>query len=297
MKQTKGYFATVLSAVAYGSAPLMVTMIYRSGFGVNTVSFFRVLFPVPVMAVIVLLRKGESFRISGRQLLQLLLLGLTGTVMTSMFLFRSYNYIDTGTATTLHFSYPVLVILLDMLLYRQRPGKHLWFALGLCFAGILMFINPNGAFSWKGFFLAMGSSVSFALYVLYLDRSRILENMHFCPFTFWFFLVSSVLMFPIALLSGELRGEIRPVGWLLVFVFAMYDGLLATMFQEYGVNTVGSRASSIISAMEPVTSATLGVLVLNEQLGIRNVIGIVLIIAATIYLILRGNGDTIGESK
>lgn len=291
MKQTKGYLATILSAVAYGSAPLMITMIYGSGFGVNSVSFLRVLFPVPILAIIVLFRKGESFALSGKKLLQIVLLGITGTVLTSMFLFRSYRHIDTGTATALHFSYPVLVILLDMILYKQKPGKHLWTALVLCFAGILMFISPGGAFSWKGLFLALGSSVSFALYVLFLDRSRILEDMPFYSFTFWFFLVSSVLMLPIALLSGELGRKTELVGWLMIIVFATYDGLLATMFQEYGVNTIGGRAASIISAMEPVTSAVLGVLVLSEEVRIRNIIGIALIIAATIYLILRDNRD------
>ncbi len=295
MRQTKGYLATILSAVAYGSAPLMITLIYRNGFGVNSVAFYRVLFSAPVLALIVWFRRWESFRIRGKQILKIIALGVTGTVLTSMLLFQSYNHIDTGTATTIHFSYPVVVILLDMLICRRKPGKKIWIALGLCFARILMFIDPGGSFTCKGFLLALGSSFSFATYVLYLERSRIMEEMPFCSFTFWFFLISSVLMFPIALGSGELHGAIQPAGWAFMIGFALFDGLLATVLQEYGVNIVGSRAASIISAMEPVTSAALGVLFLNETMGIRNVIGIVLIIAATVYLVLRGQERPTGE--
>ena len=61
------------------------------------------------------------------------------------------------------------------------------------------------------------------------------------------------------------------------------------------MNAIGGRAASIISAMEPVTSAALGVLFLNETMGTRNVIGIVLIIAATVYLVLRGQERPTGE--
>ena len=57
MKRTKGFLAAILSAVAYGSGPLLATLVYRHGFGVNSVSLMRVLLPIPVLALLVLLKK------------------------------------------------------------------------------------------------------------------------------------------------------------------------------------------------------------------------------------------------
>ena len=53
MKRTKGFLATILSAMAYGSAPMIAMLVYRYGFGVNSVSLMRVLLPVPVLALVV----------------------------------------------------------------------------------------------------------------------------------------------------------------------------------------------------------------------------------------------------
>ncbi len=288
MKRTKGYIAAILSAMAYGSGPLIVMLVYDRGFGVNSVSFFRVLFPVPVLTLLVLLKRGESLRITGRQALQILALAVTGSVLTCLLLFASIRYIDTGIATALNFSYPALVVLLDRLLYRQRADRHQWIALGLCLAGVLMFADPGGAFTWRGFLLALGSGLAFALYVLYMERSGIMETMPFLPFTFYFFLFSALLLLPFALVSGELRGGSGVTGWLLLAVFAFVDGLVGTLLQEYGVNAIGGRAASIISAMEPVTCALLGAVFLEERLTLRSGAGICLIVGATVYLIAGG---------
>lgn len=288
MKRTKGYIAAILSAMAYGSGPLIVMLVYDRGFGVNSVSFFRVLFPVPVLTLLVLLKRGESLRITGRQALQILALAVTGSVLTCLLLFASIRFIDTGIATALNFSYPALVVLLDRLLYRQRADRHQWIALGLCLAGVLMFADPGGAFTWRGFLLALGSGLAFALYVLYMERSGIMETMPFLPFTFYFFLFSALLLLPFALVSGELRGGSGVTGWLLLAVFAFVDGLVGTLLQEYGVNAIGGRAASIISAMEPVTCALLGAVFLEERLTLRSGAGICLIVGATVYLIAGG---------
>lgn len=288
MKRTKGFLATILSAIAYGSAPLIATLVYGYGFGVNSVSLMRVLLPVPVLALAVLLKKEESFRIGGRQALQILALAVAGSVLTSLLLFQSIRFIDTGIATALNFSYPALVVLMDRLVYRQKADRHQWIALGFCLAGVVMFISPGGTFTWKGFFLALGSGLAFALYVLYMDRSRIMETMSFCSFSFWFFLFSALLLAPFALASGELRGGSAPGGWLLLALFALVDGLAGTLLQEYGVNAIGGKSASIASTVEPVICAVLGAVFLHERITLRSALGVCLIVGATVYLIIGG---------
>ena len=288
MRRTKGFLATILSAIAYGSAPMIAMLVYRYGFGVNSVSLMRVLLPVPVLALVVLLNKDASFRIRGRQVLQILALAVAGSVLTSLLLFQSIRFIDTGIATALNFSYPALVVLLDRFIYRQKADKQQWIALLLCLAGVVMFINPGGTFTWKGFFLALGSGLAFALYVLYMDRSRIMETMGFYSFSFWFFLFSALLLAPLTLASGELRGGSAPAGWLLLLVFALVDGLAGTLLQEYGVNAIGGKSASIASTIEPVTCAVLGAVFLHETVTPRSALGICLIVGATIYLFVGG---------
>ena len=59
----KGIFATILSAILFGLTPLLTTMIYDYGATSMTVVFFRSLFVLPILAIIMYNQK-ISFHIS-----------------------------------------------------------------------------------------------------------------------------------------------------------------------------------------------------------------------------------------
>ena len=63
--------------------------------------------------------KKESFRIESRDIPMFLLLGLLYTG-SAMFLFWGYGFMGAGVATTLHFTYPVFVTLLMLVLFREK---------------------------------------------------------------------------------------------------------------------------------------------------------------------------------
>ena len=184
MKRTKVYLATILSAMAHGSGPLLATLVYRYVFGVNSASLIRVLLPVPVPAL-----------------------------------------------------------------------------------------------------LAWSSGLAFALYVLYLDRSRIMDDMRFYAFSFWFFLFSSLLLTPFTRTSVEFRESSALTGWVLLGVFSIVDGLAGTLLQEYGVNAVGGSTASIMSAIDPVNCTALGAVFLRKPFTWRGLTGVCLIVFATVFLI------------
>ena len=108
---TKGILYTVLSAVLFGITPLITTAVYGYGANSMTVVFYRSLFVIPMLAVIMKAR-GISFTISVRDLRNTGIIAVFGSGLTTILLFSSYTYIDVGCATTLHFLYPVFVSLL-----------------------------------------------------------------------------------------------------------------------------------------------------------------------------------------
>ena len=52
-------------------------------------------------------------------------------------LYASYQYIDSGLATTLHFTYPVAVVLISAFLFRSRISTKSILCILICIAGIL----------------------------------------------------------------------------------------------------------------------------------------------------------------
>ena len=57
------------------------------------------------------------------------------------------------------------------------------------------------------------------------------------------------------------------------------------MLLQAGIVSIGSRKASILSAFEPVTSIVVGALALNESVDVREILGIMLIIASTGLLV------------
>ena len=74
-KKTQGYILAAFSAATYGMNPLFSLPLYADGMGVDSVLFFRYLFAVPMVALMVKSR-GRSFAIGKGELLPLLMVGL-----------------------------------------------------------------------------------------------------------------------------------------------------------------------------------------------------------------------------
>ena len=137
---------TTLSAVLFGVTPAVASLIYRRGGNAVTLTFYRNLMVVPVLLVL-MKRRGISFRVTGREVGLIVLMGVGFRATTTLMLFQSYTYIPTGMSTTLHFLYPVGTALLCRLLFREKLGPWKAAALALAGAGMLCFLelDPRGA--------------------------------------------------------------------------------------------------------------------------------------------------------
>lgn len=105
--QIAGYVAGIVTGVTYGLNPLFAVPLMNAGANVESILFFRYSLAVVLLGLWLLIMK-QSFKISGRQAVRLLILGLLFTA-SSLCLFEAYKYIPSGLATTIVFLYPVLV--------------------------------------------------------------------------------------------------------------------------------------------------------------------------------------------
>ncbi len=136
MNQLKGYIFTITAAVCFGLQPLLAGFVYEYGIGSKLLSFYRVFFMVPLFLVILLIRRERFWKITPKLLLQTALLALTGAVLTMFFLFESFRWIATGSATALNFSYPVVVLILGIVIFRERISRPVLISIILCMGGV-----------------------------------------------------------------------------------------------------------------------------------------------------------------
>lgn len=280
----KGYLFAVLSAVIYGCMPLMVKNIYADGVNPFTLVFLRnflSLIPLGILAY----REKKTLKIPVRLLPSVGLIAALGCCATPILLFTSYRFIASGTATVIHFAYPAIVIIGEFLFLRKKVHCGSLLSVLLCVVGVSMFYAPGAALNLTGGLLALLSGVTFASYVILLSRFDSSKTSGFL-FTFYIALVSAVICFAVCLVTDSLSFPVTVLGWGLCVLLSLLVTTGAVVLFQQAAFLIGGERVSILSTLEPITSVVVGVIVFNETMGLRTVIGIVFVIAASILTAL-----------
>lgn len=169
----KGYIYTALSAIIFGLMPLLTKIIIARGATSLTIPFFRV-FYVTIVLFFVLKIKKIDLHLEKRGLLSVMLTSIFGSGLTIIILTESYNYVDTGIATSLHFLYPLFVAILCCFFYGEKIKKKQILSLSFALVGIICFMSKGNG-SLFGYFLAIASGLTYAFYLVKMDKSGLVK--------------------------------------------------------------------------------------------------------------------------
>ena len=282
-----GYVAGIVTGVTYGLNPLFAVPLMRQGVPVDTILFFRYFLAVLILGGCLLLRK-ESFRIDMHQARRLLVLGLLFT-MSSLTLFEAYHYIPSGVATTIVFLYPVLVAVI-MIFLKVYPTWQVWISIIATFIGVLFLCkyDSSQALQWKGLALSFASALSYAMFIVVINRSRSVHRISNTLLTFYALLTGTVVfaihsfMVQPSLLTG-IQGA-SP--WLNLIGLAVLPTIVSTATLAMSTRIIGATKASVLGVFEPVTAIMVGALAFGEKITINVIIGILLSVAAIVFMIV-----------
>ena len=116
---TRGKFCLLLSAFIYGIVPVFAKFAYQGGTNSYTLTFLRAVLTLPVL-LIVILCTHRSLRLSINELWKIIILGTFGAAAPIVTLYVSYEYINVGLASTLHFIYPLITVIASAFIYREK---------------------------------------------------------------------------------------------------------------------------------------------------------------------------------
>ena len=279
-----GFIQVILSAVIFGTMPFFAKNIYAMGGNAVTLCVHRFGFSIPFLYLMARYGRRKSFALTLAQGKKLLVLSVS-LAATPLLLFSSYNYISSGMATTLNFIYPVAVVAICALCYRERLERIKLFCCVLCVAGMLCFYTPGEKSGLLGMILALGSGITYAIYMVYYAKSGLAE-MDSYVLTFYLSLFSSIILLGYALLRGELVFYSSPVTWGMAVFFAFMVSILATIFFQNGIRAVGPQTAGLLSTFEPLTGVLIGIMVFSEPMTPKIAGGILCILCSIILLTL-----------
>lgn len=287
MKPTeiKGYALAALAAAAYGTNPAFAIPLYEQGMNPNSVLFFRYLFGIPLIALVMAAR-GVPFRLSREEIGPTAILGIL-MAFSSLALFESYKYINSGIASTLLFVYPVMVAVMMIFFFHEKMRMSVVLCLVIMSVGLILLMKPQGEITLSPFgcLLVMVSALTYALYIIFVNVSKVIKAIPTSKLLFYVLACGSAVYLAMIPLDNEFTLPTKESGWLNLTALAVIPTLLSLTCTTKAIQLIGSTPTAILGALEPVSAVLLSVTVLGQPLTPRDIAGGILIIIATTIVI------------
>lgn len=284
-KSVKGYFLAAIAAAAYGTNPAFAVPLYEEGMNPNTVLFFRYILGIPLLACLMYFRH-VSFKIERKAIFQTVILGFL-MALSSLTLFESYNYMNSGIASTLLFIYPVMVALIMMFFYHEKNGPSLFICLGVMFLGLFLLVNPGNNFNLSplGCLLVFISALTYALYIVMVNVSKRIKSIPTTKLLFYVLIWGSILFAFNMLFGNHFTWPHSGYEWINLSALAIIPTLLSLACTTAAIQLIGSTPTAILGSLEPVSAVLLSVFFLHQPISVMEIVGGSLIVLATIVII------------
>ena len=282
-----GYPAGIITGITYGLNPLFGVPLMKNGMPVESILFFRYAIAVLILGV-VLLSDRQNFKVSWKQFGILLVLGVLYTA-SSTFLFKSYNYIPSGLATTLVFLFPMLVAVI-MVFLRVVPSWQVWVAIVATFIGVIIMTQSDSTreIDTVGVLLSLGSALSYAFFVVIINRNKAISNISNSLLTFYVLLVGAIFFLSrVVATGGNLTVGIETkVDCLNLVGLAVLPTIVSTAALAVATRNIGATKASVLGVFEPITAILVGTLVFGEALTNNIIVGILIAMFAVTFMII-----------
>ena len=289
--KAKGYALGVIAAATYGMNPLFALPLYEAGMNPESVLFFRYLFAIPVLGMMIKLR-GRDFKLKRKEIFPLIIMGLL-VALSSLTLFQSYNYMAAGIASTLLFVYPIMVALIMAFLFKEKLTLQTILCIILALGGIaLLYKGEDGStLSLLGVLLVIVSALSYAIYIVAANRP-LLREIATLKLTFYVL----VFGFSLFLVRVDFGASLHVVDtwylWGNLLALAVFPTAISFLCTTQAIQYIGSTPTAILGALEPLTAVFFGVTVFGESLTVRVGCGIMMIVFAVTIIVAGSNVTT-----
>lgn len=282
----KGTLCSIGAAVSYGLNPLGALPLYSQGINTNTVLFFRYGLAVVLLALFMLFKR-QSFSITKKETSILVALGIL-FAMSSLTLFLSFHYMGAGIACTLLFVYPVMVAVMMTVFFKEKLTIITILSIILALSGIALLYkgNDGDVLNITGVILVMISSLTYAIYIIVVNKSPLRISSVKLTFYVLLFGVISLIIYSLA---GDQNNYIQmlttPEMWFYALILALFPTVISLLLMVVAVHEIGSTPTAIMGALEPLTAVVIGVVMFGEQLTLRMATGVLMILVAVLFII------------
>jgi drug/metabolite transporter (DMT)-like permease len=254
---------------------------------VRTTGAFVLLFAALALA------RPESLRVRRAELPVLLTFGVLGLAFVQWFYFEAISRLDIGVALLIQYIAPVLVALWARFAYHEPVRRRIWVALALSVLGTALLVEL-----WEGLTLdglgvaaALGSAVTFAVYVLSAERAVTRRDpvslvcYGFLLAALFWAVVQPLHSFPFELVdeSVSLLGRLEDISlpvWLLMAWMVVLGTIVPFALLAASLRHIPASRAAITAMFEPVGATVFAYAWLGESLTAAQLVGALVVLGA-----------------
>ena len=271
----------ILSAVSFGSISVLTTLVTSAGVPLLTAMAWRYVLGAVLIGAIAHPRRVRF--VPRPRAFQLLAIGGCGQALITYLSLHALEYIPVGPLAFLFYTYPAWVALVGALRKTERLTAVRVVALTLALAGVTIMVGaPTEKLNPVGVILALGSALLYSAYLPSLEHLQA----GIPPLIATFLLIggAAIAFVLAALFTGNLFAPAGIAVWSEILVLALVSTVIAFLTLIKGLAVLGPVRTAIVATVEPFFTATLGVLVLGNQLNTTTLFGGILIAGAVLLI-------------
>lgn len=279
-----GIVLATLGAIAFSGKAIIVKLAYRYQVDAVTLIMLRMLFALPLFAVMAWWAGRGKPPLTRRDWLGVLGLGVSGYYLASFLDFAGLAYITASLERLILYLNPTLVLFFGWLAYRRRITRGQMLGMAISYAGVLLVFGHEAAIgaSWEaawGTLLVFLSAVSYAVYLVasgeFVKRLGSLRLVGLATSVACLLCIAQYLL----LRPLDVALSVAPqVIWLSVLNATLCTAVPVLMVMM-AIERIGPAMAAQTGMVGPMSTILMGVVILGEPFTAWIAAGTLLVIA------------------
>lgn len=289
---TLGFLITIGGAIFFSTKAIFVKLAFQdTKVDAVTLLCLRMLFSLPfyIGAVWIAHRKEGVVTLTRKQWLWVLIMGISGYYLSSLFDFIGLQYVSAGLERLILFLYPTFAVLINTFYFKTKLSRIQVVALVLTYIGIgtaywgEIRSAQYGPQFFYGSFMIFLCAVTYSFYLV--GTGRLVNAVGATRYTAYAMLAASAGIFTHFLLTHPVRDVVMTsslAGYGIAL--AIIATVLPSFMMSVGMKKIGSNNVAIITSIGPVSTILQAHFFLGETIIPEQILGTALVIVGVILI-------------
>ena len=275
-----GAISVTITSICYGLVPSFSFLAFGMGVETETLLFNKFLYASIIMWAYLLIRK-INFRFSKKAAL-IMVVSCAGYIGMSTTLYISFDYISGSLATIVSFTFPAMIVAIEMITGMEPVKFTKILAVILSFGGLVLIVwDPDMKANLVGIFFAFLAAVGYVVYLFGLGSKSVKAENSFAVAGYVMLSAAAVNCIR-CFISGKPMFATEPNQILMMILLSVVCVFMAILCYAIGVRLIGPGNAALVNTLEPVLACIFGHFIIGDVLTKIMLIGSALVVAAVL---------------